>query len=134
MPINDLCECVCAQICIDRHGGLAGPKLITKTDLYTRLHHHKLLIGQKGDILVGSLSSTASNPARRSPSWPIISLGDILAGSLILTANEPARMSRMSPSLHDIARLHLTASIDLWYKYTPFFGAAAYCKTKCYDK
>ena len=117
MSVNDLCERVCSQIFIDRHEGLVGPKLITKTDLYTHHHHHKHLIGQKGDILMGSHSSSSSNSVRGSPSWPIISRVDILAGSLILTANEPARMS---PSLYDLARVHLTVSIDFWHKYTPF--------------
>ena len=53
--------------------------------------------------------------------------GDILAGALTLTANKPARMP---PSLYDIARRHLTASIDLRQNSTPFFGAAAFCTTK----
>ena len=44
-----------------------------------------------------------------------------------LTSNESARMS---PSFYDIARLHLTASIDFWQNSNPFYGAAALCVTK----
>ena len=51
------------------------------------------LIGQKGIILMGSLTLRANEPARISPSWPISSLRDILTGSLTLTASEPSEMS-----------------------------------------
>ena len=39
--------------------------------------------------------------------------GDILAGSLTLTANEPARV-RMFPLLYDVTKLHLTAPMDFF--------------------
>ena len=37
------------------------------------------------------------------------------------------------PSLYDIARLHLTATINLWKIFTPFLGAAAFCTTTIGD-
>ena len=67
------------------------------------------LICQKGDILPWSLTWTASEPKSIFPAPPIRSIGDILTGSITFTEDEPARML---PLVYDIARLHLTVSID----------------------
>ena len=50
--------------------------------------------------------------------------GDILAGSLTLTANEPARMS---PSLYEVDKLHLTAPMEFGQNFIPCFVATAIC-------
>ena len=40
------------------------------------------------------------------------------------------KVIRMSPSLYNVARLHLTAPIEPWQNSTPFLGAAALCTTE----
>ena len=55
--------------------------------------HHKPLIGQEGDILMGSLTLTANGHMIMSPSPQMRSWIDILVGSLTLRASRPAHMS-----------------------------------------